>query len=119
MAEIMSFGDWIQAELNIRGWDQAELARRSKISDAHISRLVTGGRKPGQEAAKAIARALRLSPEDVMRQAGILPPKNVNLSAGDRRDLIETMDKIAALSQSSQRLIAELVDRVWRGEQQR
>lgn len=117
MADTMSFGEWIQAELNSRGWDQAELARRSKISDAHISRLVTGGRKPGQEATKAIARALRLPPEEVMRQAGILPPKNANLTPGDRRALVETMDKIAALSHDSQRLVFALVDRIWRSEE--
>lgn len=113
----MSFSDWIQAELDSRGWDQAELARRSQISDSHISRLVSGGRKPGQDSVKAIARAFRLPAEDVMRQAGILPPKNVVLGSGDRRALVETMDKLASLSQESQRLIADLVDKVWRGEQ--
>jgi transcriptional regulator with XRE-family HTH domain len=118
MAETLTFGEWVQAELNSRGWDQAELARRSNISDAHISRLVTGGRQPGQEAAKAIARALRLPPEDVMRQAGILPPKNVNLAPGDRRAFFDTVDKLAALSPDAQRLIADLVDKVWRSEQQ-
>lgn len=107
----------MQSELASRGWDQAELARRSHISDAHISRLVAGGRKPGNESAKAIARAFRLPPEEVMRHAGILPPKNVNLTVGDRRNLVETMDKIAALSPDAQRLIADLVDKVWRGEQ--
>lgn len=113
----MSFGEWVQAELNSRGWDQAELARRSHISDAHISRLVSGGRRPGQESAKAIARALRLPPEDVMRQAGILPPKNANLTPGDRRFLVETMDKFAALTPEGQRLVAEVLDKVWRSEQ--
>jgi transcriptional regulator with XRE-family HTH domain len=93
------------------------LARRSQISDSHISRLVAGGRKPGNEAAKAIARAFRLPPEEVMRQAGLLPPKNANLSPGDRRALVETMDKIAMLSPDAQRLIADLVDKVWRSEQ--
>lgn len=117
MTDTLSFSDWIQAELDIRGWDQAELARRSQISDSHISRLVSGGRKPGQESVKAIARALRLPPEDVMRQAGLLPPRNVNLGASDRRVLIETMDKIAALSPDGQRLVSEIVDKVWRSEQ--
>jgi hypothetical protein len=52
-----------------------------------------------------------------MRQAGLLPPKNANLSPGDRRALVETMDKIAMLSPDAQRLIADLVDKVWRSEQ--
>lgn len=113
----MSFGEWVQAELNSRGWDQAELARRSRISDAHISRLVTGGRTPGQEAAKAIARAFRLPPEDVLRHAGILPPKNVNLTPGDKRALVELMDKISVLSPENQRLVFDLVERIRRSEE--
>jgi len=52
-----------------------------------------------------------------MRQAGILPPKNASLTSDDKRVLVETMDKFAALSQEKRRLIAELVDTVWRGEQ--
>lgn len=117
MTNSLAFGDWLQGELNNRGWDQAELARRSGISTAQISRIVTGGRQPGRSSIDGIARALRLPPEDVLRQAGILPPKNANLTAGDRRFLVETMDKIATLSPDAQRLIADLVDKVWRSEQ--
>lgn len=117
MTDVIAFGDWLQRELDNRGWDQAELSRRSGISSAQVSRIVTGGRRPGRDSIDGIARALRLPPEDVLRQAGILPPKNVNLSPGDRRALVETMDKLAALSPDSQRFIFELIDKVWRHEQ--
>lgn len=113
----VEFSTWLQEQLNERGWDQADLVRRSGVSQSQVSRIMTGTRNPGPETSKAIARALRLPPEDVLRQAGILPPKNASLSAGDRRFLVETMDKIATLSPDAQRLIADLVDKVWRGEQ--
>lgn len=113
----MSFSEWVQAELNSRGWDQAELARRSKISDAHISRIVSGGRKPGPDSLNAIARAFRLPPDEVYRHAGLLPPKDANLTPGDKRALIELMDKIATLSPDNQRFVSELVDKVKRSEE--
>lgn len=116
MTDSIAFGDWLQRELSNRGWDQAELSRRSGISSAQISRIVTGGRRPGKDSIDGIARALRLPPEDVMRQAGILPPKNANLSPGDRRFLVETMDKFAALSRDNQKFVAEMVDKLLRSE---
>lgn len=117
MTDSMAFGEWLQRELDNRGWDQAELSRRSGISSAQVSRIVTGGRQPGKDSINGIARALRLPPEEVLRQAGVLPPKNANLTPGDRRALVETMDKIAALSHDSQRLVFDLVDRIWRSEE--
>lgn len=116
MENSITFGDWLQGELSNRGWDQAELVRRSGISSAQISRLVTGGREPGKDAIAGIARAFRLPPEDVLRHAGILPPKNANLTPGDRRALIELLDTISGLSLSNQRLVFELVERIKRSE---
>jgi transcriptional regulator with XRE-family HTH domain len=59
---------WLQEQLTQRGWDQAELARRSRITTAHISRLLTGENQPGPEACVKLARALQLPPEE-----GLLP----------------------------------------------
>lgn len=70
---IKEFTDWLQDELCTRGWDQAELARRSQTTTALISRMLAGERLPGAVVARRLARALRLAPEDVFRRAGILP----------------------------------------------
>lgn len=51
-----------------------------------------------------------------MRQAGLLPPKNANLTPGDRRFLVETMDKLAMLSRDNQKFVAEMVDKLLRSE---
>ncbi|HEY3376163.1 MAG TPA: helix-turn-helix transcriptional regulator [Armatimonadota bacterium] len=67
------FADWLQAELRSRGWDQAELARRSRVTHAQISRLLAGDRRPGPTACRAIARAFHLPPDEVFRRAGLLP----------------------------------------------
>lgn len=73
------FPIWLQGELQLRGWSISELSRKSKISDAHLSRLLSGGRKPGVEALIAIAQALELPVALLYRQAGLLPPVNDGL----------------------------------------
>ena len=80
------FADWLRKELDERGWDQAELARRSQTSTALISRMLSGERRPGAVVARRLARALHTSPEEVFRQAGMLPRPHPQLPGLD--DLI-------------------------------
>lgn len=73
MATYEEFADWLQEELHKRGWDQAELSRRSNTTTALISRILSGERLPGAVVARRLARALHLPPEEVFRHAGLLP----------------------------------------------
>lgn len=68
----MDFPVWLQSELNRRGWDQAELARRSGITKAQISRVMVGDRSAGVEFCIAVATALRISRDEVFRARGWL-----------------------------------------------
>jgi transcriptional regulator with XRE-family HTH domain len=74
MATQQPFIDWLQHELQQRGWNQAELARRSRLTTAQVSRIMTGEQSPGPVSCQKLARALHLQPEDVFRRAGLLPP---------------------------------------------
>ncbi len=65
------FGDWLLGCLVGRGWSQAELARRAGLSEAQVSRLVTGARAPGLAACRGLSRALRLPFEYVCARAGM------------------------------------------------
>lgn len=73
MATTDEFADWLRLELQQRGWDQAELARRSQTTTALISRMLSGERHPGAVVARRLARALHLPPEELFRRAGLLP----------------------------------------------
>jgi len=73
MTTQQDFGDWLQLELDNRGWNQAELARRSGNTTAQISRVMTGEQHPGPTVARKIARALHVPAEEVFRRAGLLP----------------------------------------------
>lgn len=75
----MDFIAWMQEELEYRGWGQAELARRTNMSPAQISRIMTGENlAPSPEACLKIARVFKLPPEEVFRQAGLLPRRTVH-----------------------------------------
>lgn len=84
-----NFLSWLQAQLAERNWTQAELARRSGISTASISRIFSGARNTGTDVCQAIALALRLPPDELYRRAGLLP--NI---PDDDKDITE-LDHIA------------------------
>jgi transcriptional regulator with XRE-family HTH domain len=67
------FAEWLQFELDARGWAQIELTRRGGISSGAISKIMSGERKPGPDVCNAIAKALKIRPEIVFRSAGLLP----------------------------------------------
>jgi transcriptional regulator with XRE-family HTH domain len=69
----MYFTDWIESQLRSRGWNPAELARRSGITPPQVSRVLSGARGPGPEFCLGVARAFQMPPEDVYRMAGLLP----------------------------------------------
>lgn len=71
-----NFGSWLLQELKTRDISQADLARASNITSAHMSRIISGERNPGKEALASIAHALRLPADLVFEKAGLLPPKS-------------------------------------------
>ncbi len=71
----MEFGEWLQEQIESRGWHQARLARRSGISAGQIARVLNNTRRPGPEFCRAIAKALELPEGLVFTQAGLLSPE--------------------------------------------
>jgi transcriptional regulator with XRE-family HTH domain len=104
----VDFQTWLLVELRSRGWSQAELARRAKISKAAISNILSNQRKPGPELCEAIAKAFNVSPEIVFREAKIFPPlgeKDIRLDEiGEIYKKLEEDGKQELLEQSRFRL---------------
>ena len=108
-----TFTAWLKQELNLRGWDQAELAHRSRITPAQISRILSGARRPGPEACVGIARALGLPPEQVFRKAGLLPA----LPGPDDEVLLrELLEVVRQLNPEERRLVFDFA--LWRYRKQ-
>ncbi|MFZ1709742.1 MAG: helix-turn-helix domain-containing protein [Anaerolineae bacterium] len=108
MTTKINFSEWLEAELNQRGWRQAELVRRSGLSVGHVSRIITSQRLPGSDAIQGIARAFKMPVEDVMRQAGLLPSSAIN----SQQALAELHKKIDKLSESDRQIILAMVNRI-------
>lgn len=115
--EYLEFSDWLQSELKKRGWDQADLVKRSGISQSQVSRIMNGMRRPGPEATTSIAKALHIPTDEAFRRAGLLPPENTNLTPSDEKTLAELIEKVASLSPENQRLVFDLVERIRRSEE--
>ena len=65
--------DWINTQLNEKGWSYSELARRSNLSKGTISNVMTGQQTAGWDFCHKIAKALKIPSETVFRLAGLLP----------------------------------------------
>jgi transcriptional regulator with XRE-family HTH domain len=71
MAGTVDFSQWLQRELEQRGWRQSDLARNSGVDNGLVSRLINGERNPGVDTCRAIARAFGLSDIQVLEIAGL------------------------------------------------
>jgi transcriptional regulator with XRE-family HTH domain len=69
------FANWVNHELEIRGWNQSTLTKKSGLAHGTISNILSGTRGIGEETCLALAKAFKLPPETVFRAAGLLPPK--------------------------------------------
>lgn len=67
----LKFANWLQDQLDERGWRQADLVRASGIHSGYLSKLLTQERMPGVETCQAIARAFNMRDTDVMKIAGL------------------------------------------------
>ena len=68
----VDFVEWLEEEMKLRGWSQAELARRSGIHTGHLSNVLSRERMPGLDFCVAIAKAFKISPLIPLKQAGLL-----------------------------------------------
>lgn len=81
--EGIDFSDWLNDQMNSRGWRAVDLANAANLPSATVVRILNGDRNAGPDAAVKIAKALSLSPERVFRQAGLLPPETNGMEPVD------------------------------------
>src|SRR5215207_2271622 len=93
----IDFSEWLQAEMDRRGWSQSDLARASDLNRAVINKLLNGKSHPQPATLEAISRALRIPIEIIYRAAGLLP------SNPDHDDAVEEAIHVLKSIQSSQR----------------
>ncbi len=76
-----TFVEWLQKRMMEQRMSQAELARRSGISQGHISLIIAGDRQPTYETMRTIALGMRLDPKVMFAELGVIEDDN-NKDAG-------------------------------------
>jgi transcriptional regulator with XRE-family HTH domain len=71
---IIEFSEWLEHMLKEQQMSAAELSRRSGVDEATISRARSADRMPSPDSLIAIASALKVTPAEAFRAAGLLPP---------------------------------------------
>lgn len=72
----MRFTEWLQVEIDKRGWSQSECARACDLNRAVINKLLNGKCKPKPVTLMAIARGFKIPVETAYRAAGLLSPSD-------------------------------------------
>jgi transcriptional regulator with XRE-family HTH domain len=78
VGERIYFSEWLQTEMNKRGWSQSDLARAADLNRAVINKLINGKSHPQPATLEAVSRALKIPVETTYRAAGLLPPNSDN-----------------------------------------
>ncbi len=107
----MEFINWLQDELNKRGWSQSDLARATKLSRGAIGNVIRHERNPGAEMLRAIAKAFQISPDIVFRKAGVLP-ESPELAQSQKRKIEQLMYLIEHLPEEDQNEIIKMMETV-------
>lgn len=89
MENNVTFADWLKEQLELRGWTQTQLAAKSGLTRAAISNYINQIRQPEAASLIAIADALDLPREHVLKVAGILQENNKIVMTEDIAEMIE------------------------------
>jgi transcriptional regulator with XRE-family HTH domain len=100
------FAQWLNEELQRRGWRQADLVRATGISRAGISLLTSGQIRPAPQTVMQLSRVFKVSPDFIMRKVGYLPPRE---EQGDPT-LEEVNFKYAMLPDDKKKLVLDYLD---------
>lgn len=103
VGQSLRFAEWLQSEMNKRGWSQSDCARAADLNRAVINKLLNGKSKPQPLTLMAIARAFKTPIETAYRAAGLLPP------SADGDDTIEELIYAYKCIQSPQRRATALM----------
>jgi transcriptional regulator with XRE-family HTH domain len=72
--EMNKFSYWLMQQLSEKNITQSQLARETGLTRQAISYFIKGeGKRPEDESLRLIAKALKVSIDEIYRGAGILP----------------------------------------------
>ena len=103
-----NFSTWLQGEMDLRGWAQADLAHAANLSRATITKLIHNKSNPQLRTVEALSRAFDVPSEVIYRKAGLL---SENPESHDPL-LEEVLDLLGKIKSAERRKIALKLFRV-------
>jgi len=102
----LDFPQWLQEEMNKRGWGQSDLAREARINRQVIWGYLNRNKKPNRDILVKIAKAFDVPPEDVYMMAGF------ELSKPDINDpwIRKMVHKLSRVPASMRETVSKTVD---------
>jgi transcriptional regulator with XRE-family HTH domain len=76
--QLRALGDFIKAQRQMAELSLRELAARTNVSNPYLSQIERGLHEPSVRVLKAIASALNMSAESLLKQAGLLEEEAAN-----------------------------------------
>jgi transcriptional regulator with XRE-family HTH domain len=73
-AQLAALGGVIRTQRQLSKLSLRDLAARTDVSNAYLSQIERGMHEPSVRVLRAIAEALSLPPDDLLREAGLLDP---------------------------------------------
>lgn len=109
----IDFPRWLTAQREAKGWSQSEFARAANVSRQVISDYEGYKRKYFDETIlRKIAHALKKPPEEVFREAGLLPP-----APNEDPWIKEQEYKLRMISPKNRGIAGKLIDTLVQGEE--
>jgi len=105
-AQREAFGSFLRAQRRLANLSLRDMAERTKVSNAYLSQIERGQHAPSVRVLRSIAKALDLSAEAMMAQAGLFEEESASADvpgqppateAAIRRDPTLTSDQKEAL----------------------
>ena len=87
---VTTLGSYLREQRDAAGMSLRQLAEQAGVSNPYLSQIERGLRKPSAEVLQQLAKALRISAEQVYVQAGILSPDDVEIRSVELAILADT-----------------------------
>lgn len=110
-----ALSEWLKGEMKARDWGVRKTARESKLSHATLSKIINGKQMATYETCNSLAVAFGVSPEMVMKLAGLLTEVEPELQKPYRKvwlslavgttdsELLELISMVQAVKESKAR----------------
>jgi transcriptional regulator with XRE-family HTH domain len=97
--QLAALGGFIRMQRRLADMSLREMASLTSVSNAYLSQIERGLHQPSLRVLRSIAQALSIAPEDLLRRANFIAPKDGSEdgAAGDEAPRAELADTEAAI----------------------